>query len=117
MRKIQNDCCGCPELRCINCEKGKDYEAAYCDICGDSQENMYTYKDKDYCEDCLFVAWLNNNSEDVEFIVLPGIESIKDMFLYLAECAENNVNELWYYLSAESLRKWNVFRDECEIRR
>ncbi len=117
MRKIQNDCCGCPELPCINCEKGKDYECVYCDICGESEENMYEYGGKDYCESCLFIAWLNNYNEDVEFIVRPGIEKIADVFKYLAECAEDNSSELWYYLSEKSLAKWTSFRSDCEIRR
>jgi len=115
MREIQNDCCGCPGLRCNNCEKGKDYEVIYCDICGESESTMYEYGDKDCCEDCLFVIWLNNYPEDIELIVKPGTENINQVLEYLAECVSNDPNEILYYLSETSRNKWEAFKEECAI--
>ena len=115
MREIQNDCCECPGLGCINCEKGEDYEVISCDICGEGGEDMYEYDGKDYCEDCLFNAWVNDNAADVELVICPNGETLKEVLEYLAECAEDNPSEFWYYLSEESRKRWISFRDDCEI--
>ena len=79
MREIQNDCCGCSGLECIHCEKGEDYEVISCDICGESGEDMYEYDGKDYCEDCLFNVWVNDNAADVELVISPNGETLKEV--------------------------------------
>lgn len=114
MREIQNDCCGCPELGCINCEKGKDYEAVTCDICGAGGEDMYEYNGKDYCEECLFEVWFNENIEDISILIKPTWD-LKECLEYLAECVTDNPNELYSYLSEADRKKFNDFRNNCEI--
>lgn len=114
MREIQNDCCGCPGLECIHCGREKDYEVIICDICDKAEEDMYEYNGKDYCEDCLFNVWVNENSDDLELVISPNGENIKDVLEYLAECIEDNPSELWYYLSEYSRKRWIEFRDDCE---
>ena len=117
MREIQNDCCECPDMRCVNCEKGRDYEVISCDICDCSEEDMFEYGGKDYCEDCLFITWINEHSEDVEIVIKPGKDCLKDVLEYLASCTTNYATEFLNYLSESSLKKWIGFRNECEIRR
>lgn len=54
MRKVQNDCVGCPDgVPCFgNSCKMRNVPHYYCDKCGD-EAPLYEYEDKQLCESCL----------------------------------------------------------------
>lgn len=54
MRKIENECVGCPpEMGCLGstCPK-RNVPHYYCDYC-DREEKLYHYDDDELCEECL----------------------------------------------------------------
>lgn len=54
MKKIENECCGCPkEMGCIgDACPNKNVARFYCDVCGE-EEMLYCYDGEELCRDCL----------------------------------------------------------------
>ena len=54
MKKIENECCGCPkEMGCLGdvCPN-KNVARFYCDVCGE-EETLYCFDGEELCQDCL----------------------------------------------------------------
>lgn len=97
MRYMQNDCVGCPQ-GCISCGRRRDYLVIECDECGIWNEVMYEYEGKDYCESCLFEAWLKLNEAE------PELQA------WLKEWEPDTDN-----LPESYKRAWYEFKLECRI--
>jgi len=54
MKRIENDCVGCPQ-GCIHCGRERDYIVWECDECGElmySEDEVEEVDGKDFCSDC-----------------------------------------------------------------
>ncbi len=54
MKRIENECVGCPpEMGCLgNACPNRNVERCYCDKCGE-ETKLYNYEDGEYCIDCI----------------------------------------------------------------
>ena len=53
MKELVSNCVGCPpELGCMGAGCPHNYEAYYCDECGES-DDLYYYDGKELCIECI----------------------------------------------------------------
>lgn len=115
-REWENDCVGCPQ-GCVNCGRDRDYEVIYCDVCGDSEEEMFEFEGFDLCEQHLFEAWENKGNavfnidriddedltpEEKEDYLNDLLRDVAKNYLELIELLENEI-------------EWEEFEDDCRI--